>query len=166
MPKPNWLEELAENWFRMNGYITQLHVRVADFGRRELDLLAFNDEEFVMVDLQTYLGERGSATSEAKELVRRFKIYDKLLRTPPYKDVSRSKRLRRIFISGVGERQLSDFKNLVTEAGIEFMPMEDFIKRVLYEVRKYAKIQRWPFSPNDISRLLYELIRYEFIEEI
>lgn len=148
----------------MRGYITQLHIRVAGFGRRELDLLAFNDEEFVMIDLQTYLGERGSARNEAKRLVQRFRVYNKLLEIPPYKNVSKNKKVRRLFISGIGERQLVVFKSSISGTGIEFMPMEDFVHEVLHEVRKYADKERWPFSPNDISRLLYELIQSEFLK--
>jgi len=160
MAKPNWLEELAENWFRMREYITQLHVRVTEFGRRELDLLAFNDEEFLMIDLQTYLGERGSMKAEATSLIKRFKIYDKLLTIPPYKGVSKGKKIRRLFIAGGNVT----FRNLIKNSNIEFMPMEGFLDKVLQEIRKHAERKRWPFSPKDISRLLWELIAYEFIK--
>lgn len=34
----NWLEELAENWFRIGGYAKRLNVCIPDFGKRELDL--------------------------------------------------------------------------------------------------------------------------------
>ena len=159
MPKANWLEELAENWFRMRGYVTQLHIRIPK-SRRELDLLTFNDDEIVMVDLQTYLGERGAWKNEADELIKRFKIYDRLRTTPPYSSLTKNRKLKRLFITA-GKRE---FKKLIANSGIEFIPMEDFIREVLREVNKYVAIQRWPFSSDDISRLLYELLSYEFIK--
>ena len=160
MAKVNWLEELAENWFRMRGYVTQLHVRIPKFRRRELDLLAFNDDEFVMVDLQTYLGERGTWKSEADELIRRFRIYEQLCTTSPYSSLAKNKEIKRLFITA-GSR---DFKKLIASSGIDLMPMEDFIREVLQEVKKFTIKQRWPFSSDDISRLLYELLSYEFIK--
>ena len=166
MAKPNWLEELAENWFRMRGYITQLHVRIPEFGRLELDLLAFNDEEFAIIDLQTYVGEKGSVKVEATNLIKRFKTYDELLKISPYKDVSKNKKLKRLFIAEAPARRALalEFKNLIEKSGIEFMPMEEFLPKVLHEVDKYSHKKRWPLSHYDISRLLYELAQYELIK--
>lgn len=154
----NWLEELAENWFRMRGYMTQLHVRIPKFGRRELDLLAFDEKEFVMVDLKTYLVS--GIEKEANELIKRFNIYEQLPTTPPYSSVAKNKKLKRLFIA-TGKR---GFKKLIANSGIDFMPMEDFLHEVLKEVEKYAVKERWPFSSDDISRLLYELSSYELIK--
>ena len=154
----NWLEELAENWFRMRGYMTQLHVRIPKFGRRELDLLAFDEKEFVMVDLKTYLVS--GIEKEANELIKRFNIYEQLPTTSPYSSVAKNKKLKRLFIA-TGKR---GFQKLIANSGIDFMPMEDFLHEVLKEVEKYAAKERWPFSSDDISRLLYELSSYELIK--
>lgn len=79
----NWLEDLADIWFRRRGYVTQHGIRIPNT-RRELDLLAINGNEFVLIDLQTYVGERASKKVEARRLVERFEIYNKLLTIPPY----------------------------------------------------------------------------------
>jgi len=160
MAKPNWLEELAENWFRMRGYITQLHVRIPKFGRYELDLLAFNSNEFWIVDLQTYLGEKGAYRKEASGLAHKFKFYiDGFRTTPPYSNLFKSRKLKCLFVAG-GNLQ---FKNLIAKHGIDFMEMEEFLGEILKEVQKYAIKQRWPFPSDDISRLLYELVLYGFV---
>lgn len=157
----NWLEELAENWFRMRGYLTQLNVRIPSFGRYELDLVSFNDKEFWIVDLQTYIGERGSAKNEAKMLKQRFKIYEKGLReTPPYKNLVKNKSLKCMFIAG---GITDEFLKEVQDSNIECVHMKNFLNDILLEVKKYSDNQRWPFPRADLSRLLYELLSYSFI---
>jgi hypothetical protein len=157
----NWLEELAENWFRMRGYLTQLNIRIPSFGKRELDLLAFNDKEIWIVDLQTYLGERGSIKNEAKSMKQRFDIYEKGLRdTPPYKGLVKNRSLKRMFIAGgIKDTFLKEVQNI----NIECIDMEDFLKNILREVKKYSDSQKWPFPRADLSRLLYELLSYGFV---
>ena len=145
----------------MRGYVTVLHLRIPK-SRRELDLLAFNENEFVIVDLQAYLGERGSRKKEARELVKRFKAYELgLCNTSPYSSLLRNKKLRRLFITEGN----SDFKDLIADSGIEFMQMENFVREVLCEVKKYADLERWPFQTDDISRLLWQLISLGFIKK-
>jgi len=164
MAKPNWLEELAENWFRIRKYITQLHVRVPVFGRLELDLLAFNDEELLLVDLQTYIGERGTVNNEAGRVIKSFRIYDRLLKTPPYESLARGRKIQRLFIAGGTANAYREFKSCTKNSGIVFMPIEDFISAVVHEIRPYVAAQRWPFPSDDISRLMYQLIAFDFIK--
>jgi SHS2 domain-containing protein len=159
----NWLEELAENWFRMRGYITQLNVRIPSFGRRELDLLAFNDDEFWIVDLQTFVGEKGSIKEEVESLKQRFDVYEKGLRnTAPYKDLIKNRSLKRMFIAeGISDEFLKEVQK--GSMNIECTDMEDFLRNILQEVKKYSDSRKWPFSEADLSRLLYELLSYGFV---
>jgi len=138
----NWLEELAENWFRMRGYLTQLNIRIPSFGKHELDLLAFNDKEFWIVDMQTYVGERGSVKNEAKLLKQRFKIYEKGLReTPPYKNLVKNKSLKRMFVAGgINDALSKEAQN------IECVDMKDFLNNILREVKKIFRQTKVAFS--------------------
>jgi hypothetical protein len=46
---------------------------------------------------------------------------------------------------------------------IECIDMEDFLRNILREVKKYSDNRKWPFSEADLSRLLYELLSYGFV---
>jgi len=126
-------------------------------------LLAFNDDEFWIVDLQTFVGEKGSIKEEVESLKQRFDVYKKGLRnTPPYKDLIQNRSLKRMFIAeGVSDEFFKEVQK--RSMNIECIDMEDFLRNILQEVKKYSDNQKWPFSEADLSRLLYELLSYDFV---
>ena len=131
MAKPNWLEELAENWFRMRDYVTQMHVPAPKIKTRRgppriLDLIAFNDKEFVMVELQTSVTK-----ADAKRAIQKFKDFNEIPNSALYRRVSSGKSLRRIFIGRATDGAAADFARSVEAHGIEFIEREDFYKQII-----------------------------------
>jgi len=155
MAKPNWMEELAENWFKIRGYHTELHVRVPPVSR-ELDLLAFNDDEFVMIELQMNVSNRKKT---AEYLAEKFTDFDKIPDNPKYANIASKLKIRRIFISDAKR----DFADLLRKDNIEYLYKEDLYLKILKSIEPYVANERWPFPDDSPVRMLYDLALWGFI---
>jgi hypothetical protein len=155
MAKPNWLEELTENWFKIRGYHTELHVRVPPISR-ELDLLAFNDGEFVMVELQMNVSNKKET---AEYLSEKFTDFNAIPYNPKYAKISNGLKVRRLFVSDAKQ----DFADLIKVYNIEYLHKEDLYLEILKTIEPYVANERWPF-PDDLPlRMLFDLALWGII---
>lgn len=164
MARPNWLEELAENLFRMEGYVTQVHVpapkTTARLGpARMLDVVAFNDREFVMVELQTYV-----TRADAARAIKKFADFDAIPNCATYKAVAKGKKIRKIFIGGAGSQTAIDFAKMVKAHNIEFIEKGDFYRHMIDLIRPLVTATSWPYPDEFLARILYDMVDYEFIK--
>ena len=164
MARPNWFEELAENWFRMKGYLTQMHVPAPKVTKRRgpariLDLVAFNDQEFIMVELQTYV-----TRADAKRAIEKFADFNRIPSSASYKGTSKDKKIRRIFIGGATGNMATGFARLVRTHDIEFIEKKEFYKQIIGLIKPLADKQSWPYPDEFLARILYDMIDYELIK--
>ena|SRR5271157_3143811 len=157
MAKPNWLEELVESYFRLDGYITQLHVRFPEMDR-ELDLLAFNDKKFVIIEVENNVYDN---RKYYEKIVGKFEVFRKITDTPKYRHVAKGKKRRLLFVGGMGSDEgYNHLAQLLKKKGIELMDKEDLYKGLL---KKIESLRKWPYPADDPSRILYDLKLYKLL---
>jgi hypothetical protein len=164
MARPNWLEELAENLFRMKGYVTQMHVPAPKAATRRgpariLDLLAFDDKEFVMVELQTYV-TRG----DIDRAIEKFADFDRIPSSPEYKASSKGKKTRKILIGGTTGNTATDLTKLLRAHNVEFIEKEEFYQQIIGLIRPLVDRGIWPYPDEFLTRILYDMVDYELIK--
>ncbi len=147
----NWLEEIAAESFRLNGYLVLENLRYRAAGQQgdfEIDALAFNDTEVVLLESQADLW---SPTPNKREflarLSRKFAMHKDFVRTLPLKP---GLKVRKVL---VGETVSPTVKREIEALGIEVVPSEELLAGLIKKVKKGGLPKQDSFVTRTIASL-------------
>ncbi len=147
----NWLEEIAKESFRLDGYLVleNEHYRVK--GRRgdfEIDAVAFNEKEIAIVESQADLWSPTPNKREAlARLKRKFDMHADHVKSLP---LVGGLHLRKVL---VGETISPTFKKDIEALGVEVVPSEDLLDRIIKKVKAGGLPKQDSFVTRTIASL-------------
>jgi len=174
MPE-NYVEEVVDEWLRIQGYITMRNVpfwrprgqyrKQAAWG--DVDIVAVKGDEVLLIECKEFLGTK-KISDLTKELVLHFKeaedVFLGRVKNPygvPAPDIS-GKRIKRLLIAAA-PKNVDSYKQALEPYQIEVIHFRSILSNLISHLKKHIKPWQIVGKYGPMARLLIALIQYGVI---
>lgn len=163
----SYVEDITSEFYRLKGYFIskdipyQIPKKVSGkkvSGWKDIDVLAINDKEVLIIECKAFLGYEKS-DKVTQDLLQRFKYAEKAVKNNI--QLAKNKRIRKILVV---DSSIKKVENELKKKGITVHSLEDIMKEFLDILRKRLKTGRVGKEQHPITRTLIFLLECGFLK--